>query len=201
MREDAGCCPADVVFGDQLRLPGDLLDPGHPSPTADSAFAADLQSAMARLRPLPPVRRGPPLLGHVPSHLDLVSHVFLRVDSVRRPLTPPYDGLFAVLERGSKTFKILKSGKEVTVSIDRLKPAFLSDIFKNDSPATAAPRPGPVPLDPRLDPVSLDPRPYPLPPDPCPDPVPLAPTDVSIGPPLTFSRSGRVVRPPSRFLP
>ena len=173
VREDAGCCPADVVFGDQLRLPGDLLDPGPPFSAADSAFAADLQSTMARLRPLAPVRRGPPLLGHVPSALDRVSHVFLRVDAVRRPLTPPYDGPFAVLERGKKTFKILKSGKEITVSIDRLKPAFLSDIFQD-----------------LTDPVPSDPDPA------------VAVTASDVVPGVIFplrTRSGRTVTPPPRL--
>ena len=174
VREDAGCCPADVVYGGQLRLPGDLLDSGSSSSAADSAFAADLQSSMSRLRPLSPVRRGPVLVGHVPPALARVSHVFVCVDAVRRPLTPPYDGPFAVLERGSKTFKILKTGKEVTVSIDRLKPAFLSDIFKDNSP------PNPVPSAPR------------------PDPVPLAPLPFDPGP-LPLSRFGRTIRPPARF--
>ena len=129
VREDAGCCPADVVFGCQLRLPGDLVDVvtrhGHPA-SADSAFAEALRSSMAASRPLLPVRRSPSFSGHVPPALAKVSHVFLRVDAVRRPLTPPYVGPFPVLDRGPKTFRILKSGKETIVSIDRLKPAFIS---------------------------------------------------------------------------
>ena len=81
---------------------------------------------MADSRPLLPVRRGPSSPGHVPPALAKVSHVFLCVDAVRRPLTPPYVGPFPVLDRGPKTFRILKSGKETIVSIDRLKPAFTS---------------------------------------------------------------------------
>ena len=99
---------------------------------------------MLRAQPLPPVRRGPPVAGHVPAPLARVSHVFLHVDAVRKPLTPPYVGPFPVLDRGPKTFKLLKSGKEVIVSIDRLKPAFLSpdilpasDILLSDPDGTS----------------------------------------------------------------
>ena len=58
--------------------------------------------------------------------LQSASHVLLRVDAVRRPLVPPYLGPFPVLQRGQKTFLILQNGSERTVTIDRLKPAFLS---------------------------------------------------------------------------
>ena len=60
----------------------------------------------------------------VPGSLAEVSHVFLRVDAVKRPLVPPYDGPFNVLKRSDKVFIILKNNKPVSVTIDRLKPAF-----------------------------------------------------------------------------
>ena len=84
-----------------------------------------------------------------PSALAKTSHVFLRVDAVRRPLTPPYDGPFPVLQRGEKTFKILKGNKELLVSIDRLKPAFLDILPVSpapvSSPAAQVPSPTPRP--------------------------------------------------------
>ena len=105
------------------------------------------------------------------------SHVFLRVDAVRRPLVPPYEGPFPVLERSEKTFIILKRDKPVTVTIDRLKPAvFLPETNVKDSgsvrPAAAA----------------VGPRPRALPVLPAP-----AVTDVRL------TSSGRVSRPPARF--
>ena len=50
----------------------------------------------------------------------------MRVDSRRSPLQKPYDGPYEVLEKSDKFFSILKSGKASNVSIDRLKPAFLT---------------------------------------------------------------------------
>ena len=75
----------------------------------------------------------------VPVSLASCSHVFLRVDAVRRPLTPPYEGPFEVLQRGSKTFLINKCGKSYTVSVDRLKPAATSEIVLPPPQAPSSP--------------------------------------------------------------
>ena len=51
--------------------------------------------------------------------------VFVRAGATRRPLVPPYEGPFKVLQRNRKTFLLDIGGEEQTVSLDRLKPAFL----------------------------------------------------------------------------
>ncbi|GBO31157.1 hypothetical protein AVEN_136213-1 [Araneus ventricosus] len=58
---------------------------------------------------------------------DLVkaSHVFLRIDRVRKPLEPPYAGPYKVLSKTEKIFTVEIDGKPTTVSIDRLKTAYL----------------------------------------------------------------------------
>lgn len=43
----------------------------------------------------------------------------------RASLQPAYTGPHKVLDRGDKIFKIVVKGKPVTVSIDRLKPAYI----------------------------------------------------------------------------
>ena len=63
----------------------------------------------------------------VPHELTNCPSVWLRVDRVKRPLEAPYTGPFKVIQRHSKFFKIeLPTGNHDTVSIDRLKPAFLN---------------------------------------------------------------------------
>ena len=59
-------------------------------------------------------------------HKDLKdsTHVFLRQDTARHALQPPYSGPHKVIARTDKTFKIVVRGRQVTVSIDRLKPAY-----------------------------------------------------------------------------
>lgn len=72
--------------------------------------------------------------------LKKCSHVFVRIDSVKRSLQHPYDGPYEVLERGDKSFNVLVAGKQQCISIDRLKPAFICNPEVNahpqDDPAT-----------------------------------------------------------------
>jgi hypothetical protein len=74
----------------------------------------------------------------------------------RTPLEPPYTGLYEVLSRNNKTFKILVNEKAVVVSIDRLKPAFMlqedGEIPQSPTPSENSsggriptPKPPPVP--------------------------------------------------------
>ena len=54
--------------------------------------------------------------------LSTATHVFVRRDAVRKPLQPPYDGPYLVLKRTDKHFTV---SRHDTVSVDRLKPAYL----------------------------------------------------------------------------
>jgi hypothetical protein len=71
--------------------------------------------------------------------LASTSYVFLRNDTVKGPLQPPYDGPYKVIERGDKHFKIQINNKNVIVSTDRLKPAFIindDNEHNTDEPST-----------------------------------------------------------------
>ena len=137
VRQDSLCSPADVVYGSHLRLPGDLLPPASSSdllppasssdaqPSAVSDFVSLLRTAMRGLSPLPVVRRSALPSLCIPGLLADCSHVFLRIDDVRRPLSPPYEGPFEVVSRSAKFFVIRRAGREVSVSMDRLKPAYM----------------------------------------------------------------------------
>ncbi|GBM70112.1 hypothetical protein AVEN_246949-1 [Araneus ventricosus] len=52
------------------------------------------------------------------------SHIFLRVDGVRRPLQQPYQGPFKVLSRTKEFFLINFNGQKTNDSIDKYKPAY-----------------------------------------------------------------------------
>ncbi|GFS55034.1 retrovirus-related Pol polyprotein from transposon opus [Trichonephila clavipes] len=76
---------------------------------------------------LKPTKSSPPKNQKIFVHKDLKSctHVFVRVDRVRKALEPPYDGPFPVKERYEKYFTLTIKNKPVNISVDRLKPAYL----------------------------------------------------------------------------
>ena len=61
----------------------------------------------------------------MPGDLATCTHVFIRQDSVRTPLQQPYTGPFKVLKRTNKHFTIDLKHCHNTVSVDRLKPAYI----------------------------------------------------------------------------
>ncbi len=66
------------------------------------------------------------LTTNLPDALKTCTHVWVRVDRVRRALKAPYTGPFEVLDRNDRTFTIrLLNGKSESISIGRLKPTYL----------------------------------------------------------------------------
>ncbi|GBM99649.1 hypothetical protein AVEN_166463-1 [Araneus ventricosus] len=66
--------------------------------------------------------------------LENCSHVFQRIDRVKKQLESPYEGPFPVIERKDKYFTINIKGKNVNVSLGRLKPAYI--LAENNPKAT-----------------------------------------------------------------
>ena len=84
------------------------------------------------MRPVPTLLNYRP--SQIPKDLSTCPFVFVRVDSVRKPLQPPYDSPFKVLECKPKYFVIGHHGIKDSMSVDRLKPA---DIGLTGSPSLA----------------------------------------------------------------
>lgn len=124
--KDNGASPAEMTFGQTLRLPGELLEES-PRPEESDEFLRHLREHLRVIRPVP--QRSSTSQPFIPTQLRSCSHVFLRVDMTQKPLTPPYTGPHPVLERGEKTFVISLPSGPKTVSIDRIKPAYtLADV-------------------------------------------------------------------------
>lgn len=123
-KADLGASPHDLVFGEPLRLPGQLMEPP-PSTLPPDEFANLLRQYMARLRATPPSYHGP-TPEYVPPALATAKFVYLRTDAVTAPLQPPYSGPFRVLHRGDKSFLLDLGSRADRVSVDRLKPAYLA---------------------------------------------------------------------------
>ena len=141
LKVDQKCSAAELVYGNTLRLPGDFFLSSTAVPTTvpdPLSYVERLRSTMSRLTATPPRHpsKSPP---RVPTNLSACTHVFIRQDAIRRSLQQPYNGPFPITQRQPKYFIVQVNGKPQSISIDRLKPAFLLD----DTPP---PVPEPLPV-------------------------------------------------------
>ena len=93
------------------------------SPSDYTDYITRLRSFMADLKAIPPRTVSTYSLFVHPT-LTTTTHVFVRRDSVKRPLQCPYDGPYKVLKRTDKFYTLDINGTRDTASIDRLKPAY-----------------------------------------------------------------------------
>ena len=137
LKEDIGCTAAELVYGTNLRLPGGYFTPQEDCHTDPIPFVSDLKKHMRSLHAIPPRHTTRPHV-HVSDSLSTTTHVFIRHDAVRKPLQPPYDGPYRVLARNDKYYTLDLNGRQDTVSIDRLKPAYIEQT-PPDTPTTTHP--------------------------------------------------------------
>ncbi|GFT72462.1 retrovirus-related Pol polyprotein from transposon opus [Trichonephila clavipes] len=97
IRPDISYTIAQMVYGTSIKLPGKFFDP--PTINMDPQnFVAKLQQHMAELKPLkPPSNRKQNIFVH--KDLKSCSHVFIRIDRVKKALEPPYEGPYTVQKR------------------------------------------------------------------------------------------------------
>nr|CDS30016.1 gag pol polyprotein [Hymenolepis microstoma] len=132
VKGNLGCCPAELVLGTPLRLPGEMTCESHYRVSVDpSWYATRLKEHFRSLLPTP--TRQDSKSTYI--HKDLSTSVFgyVRADAVKKPLQPPYEGTYKVLQRNSKYFILDRNSTKDSVSSDELKPAYLDyqfDIFK-----------------------------------------------------------------------
>lgn len=176
VKTDLKCSPAELVYGTTLRLPGEFFQHTTNAFVDPTLFLGRLRNIMQKQQPVQTQHHGT-RSSYVPDALKHATHVFVRHDAVKPPLQRPYDGPFLVVKRSGKHFTINKNGSHDTVSIDRLKPAFIPTDEQDSA------RPSRKALPPTTASTSVIP------------PVPMfLPT-----PPTIRTRSGRAVNLPVRF--
>jgi hypothetical protein len=120
-KDELQATPAEAVYGQCLKIPGEFFTPGPDQPK--STFVKKLKEAMEDIRPAPTnwnnVERP-----FIHNQLADSTHVFVRDDKIKTALASPYEGPFLVLERFDKYYTLLIRGKQTKISLDRLKPAF-----------------------------------------------------------------------------
>ncbi|KAK4467571.1 hypothetical protein MN116_000278, partial [Schistosoma mekongi] len=181
IKEDIGYTSSQLVYGTTLTLPGRLVHSPDENASSTMDFTSQLIRAMRQLKPVSPRIHSRP--EQVSQHLTSCEFVFARIDATRRPLTPPYEGPFRVLKRADKFFTIDKHGKSETISIDRLKPAFVDSSTDTSIGNTLLPTA-------RSQTQTPDSAQHHQPPT----------STASSSVPLTTTRSGRIITKPKRFV-
>ena len=132
---DIGTSPAEMVLGETIVVPGEFF-PGDCN--SESMELRRTRNAALHFKPVAPRQNSRNI--HIPDAIKSCEYVFIRDDSYRPPLMPPYKGPFKVIQRSYKAYKIQMSGRSDWVSIDRLKPAYL-DPDISSSPCSSFGRP------------------------------------------------------------
>ena len=122
-KEDLGATASEMAYGTTLWLPGDMvLDKPGPVVERDD-YVRKLRTGMRRLKNVPPAYHGNPDSYLAPG-LSTAKFVYVRKDTVLKPLERPFDGPFRVLAPGSKTFLLEMNRGAKRISIDRLKSVY-----------------------------------------------------------------------------
>lgn len=135
-KEDLKATPAEMLYGAALRIPGEFFISEN-MPTDPEIFVQKHREYMRALRPTATAHHSKSRM-FILKDLNTCSHVFVRSDHVKTPLEPPYTGPYEVIERMSdRVYKININGVLKTISIERLKPAFISKTDDNHNEAPA----------------------------------------------------------------
>ena len=130
LKPDLGASPADLVYGEGLTVPGELLG-SHPAEDQvvqqqRERQLANLRLEVERLQPTATSAHRTPSV-HIPESLATATHVFVRRGGVHPPLTAPYTGPYRVASRSPSGFKVILPGRGTEmIALARLKPAHTS---------------------------------------------------------------------------
>lgn len=136
VKEDLHTTPAELVYGEPIRLPGEFLQETTSKDHNASEFIQNLRKTMQDLRPQQVQRHGHSAV-FTYKKMDEASHVFVRHDAPTQALQPTYDGPYKVIKRTPKVYKLKIKGKTANITIDRLKPAYIL----TDSSSSASKKP------------------------------------------------------------
>ena len=125
-KEDIKASAAEMLYGTTLRLPGEFF-PNIDEPTDPYTFVTKFREHMQKVRAKPAAHHSNSKSAFVHKDLQTSTHVFIRSDHVKKPLEAPYTGPHEIINRLSdRVYNINVNGTPQNISVERLKPAFIS---------------------------------------------------------------------------
>lgn len=122
IKEDLSATAAEIVYGTGIRLPTEFFLTVDQQ--ANSEYANWLKERIEKIKPYS-------ITGHSTKKIFIFrklassAYVFLRHGVTKSSLQLPYDGSYKVIQRGDKNYTIEITDRNLRISIDRLKPAFV----------------------------------------------------------------------------
>ena len=107
--EDLNATLSEIVFGTNLRLPGEFFEFGNISSEDASSKFFDSQSKFRSQFKYGESRFLSTRRSFVDPNLNKCRHVFIRNDATHSSLQPTYDGSFLVLNKNPKYFTVLRN--------------------------------------------------------------------------------------------
>ncbi|XP_053596584.1 uncharacterized protein LOC106693959 [Microplitis demolitor] len=119
-KDDIQATLAELVYGEPIRLPGELLTPSNK--TTPHHIVNTIKRYFNSLAPAEMSRHGKHSVFCF-GNLSTCSHVLVRNDQVGPSFTAPYEGPYRVITRHDKYFIVNFRG-QIAISVDRLKPVY-----------------------------------------------------------------------------
>lgn len=138
LKADLMCSAAEMVYGEPLRIPGEFFQSAKTHTVQPSDFVTHLRHHISHIKPQPASRHSTrPVFIH--DDLKTAKYIFLRKDALRGALEAPYTGPHRVISRTHKTVTVELYRGPVTVSIDRVKPAYVINDTLEETPPEKTP--------------------------------------------------------------
>lgn len=134
VKQEIGYSSAELVYGQPLCIPGEIVASKLTSDCSPYELLSQLRHSFQNLQstlPRLPSNQKP----YVPPDLTSCTHVFIRIDRMRKGLQPPYEGPFKVIKHLRKQIVIDRNGTPDTIAIDRTKPAYV--VAEDEQPTTS----------------------------------------------------------------
>ena len=129
IKDDIGHSPSELLYGEDIRLPNEIIVSEATENYDPTDFLSRLKDYFSKLKPQN--TRTSTTSSYIPNSLNTCTKVLVRNDRIKSSLNSPYDGPYDVMKRLRKFYVVNVNGKHTSISIDRLKPFITTSILKN----------------------------------------------------------------------
>ena len=145
LKPDIGASPSDLVFGEGLAVPGELIGSSRLSDPEEQRLRErtldHLRLEVARIQPVKTSAHRRPNV-HLPEELETATHVFVQRGGVQPSMATPYVGPYRIIERLENSYKIaIPGGTTEKISLARLRPAIMPTEEDDQDPPPSPPSP------------------------------------------------------------